>query len=119
DPGRDARAPGAAAREVPAMSAAADRPLLIVGSVAVDDIDGPYGWQRDRLGGSASFIGVAASYFCRSVAIVAVVGDDFDPVHLDTFRARRIDVTGGGRRAGRTFRWTGRYARDLSSRDTL
>ena len=46
------------------------RSLLVVGSVAVDDIDGPFGWQRDQLGGSASFISVAASYFTDKAAVV-------------------------------------------------
>jgi sugar/nucleoside kinase (ribokinase family) len=95
------------------------RSLLVVGSVAVDDIDGPYGWQRDQLGGSASFISVAASYFTRKASVVAVIGDDFDPAHLDLFRERGIDVSGIERRPGKTFRWVGRYAPDLSSRETL
>jgi len=95
------------------------RSLLVVGSVAVDDIDGPFGWQRDQLGGSASFIGVAASYFTPEVALVAVVGDDFDEGHIELFRARGIDVSGIERRSGKTFRWVGRYAPDLATRETL
>ena len=90
------------------------RSLLVVGSVAVDDIDGPYGWQRDQLGGSASFIGVAASYFTPHTSIVAVVGEDFDEEHIKLFRGRGIDVSGIERRAGKTFRWVGRYAPDLT-----
>ncbi|HLU66354.1 MAG TPA: PfkB family carbohydrate kinase, partial [Kofleriaceae bacterium] len=97
----------------------AHRSLLVVGSVAVDDIDGPYGLQRDLLGGSASFISVAASYFSRNVAMVAVVGDDFDDAHVEVFRGRGIDVSGLERAAGKTFRWVGRYAPDLASRETL
>ncbi len=97
----------------------ADRSLLVVGSVAVDDIDGPFGPQRDLLGGSASFISVAASYFTRNVGLVAVVGEDFDQEHLDYFRSRGIDISGVERRPGKTFRWAGRYADDLSSRETL
>ena len=95
------------------------RSLLVVGSVAVDDIDGPYGWQRDQLGGSASFIGVAASYFTPQASVVAVVGDDFDEAHIDLFRSRGIDVSGIERRPGKTFRWVGRYAADLATRETL
>jgi sugar/nucleoside kinase (ribokinase family) len=97
----------------------ADRSLLVVGSVAVDDIDGPFGPQRDLLGGSASFISVAASYFTRNVGLVAVVGEDFDQQHLDYFRSRGIDISGVERRPGKTFRWAGRYSDDLSSRETL
>jgi len=97
----------------------ANRSLLIVGSVAVDDIDGPFGWQKDLLGGSASFLAVAASYFTRGASVVAVIGDDFDEAHLDYFRERGIDVSGVERRPGKTFRWVGRYANDLSSRVSL
>ncbi len=97
----------------------ADRSLLVVGSVAVDDIDGPFGPQRDLLGGSASFISVAASYFTRNVGLVAVVGEDFDQGHLDYFHSRGIDISGVERRPGKTFRWAGRYSDDLGSRETL
>jgi sugar/nucleoside kinase (ribokinase family) len=97
----------------------ANRSLLIVGSVAVDDIDGPFGWQKDLLGGSASFLAVAASYFTRRASVVAVIGDDFDQAHLADFSARGIDVSGIERRPGKTFRWVGRYADDLSSRVSL
>jgi sugar/nucleoside kinase (ribokinase family) len=97
----------------------ANRSLLIVGSVAVDDIDGPFGWQKDLLGGSASFLSVAASYFTRRASVVAVIGDDFAEAHLDYFRERGIDVSGVERRPGKTFRWVGRYADDLSSRASL
>jgi sugar/nucleoside kinase (ribokinase family) len=97
----------------------ADRSLLVVGSVAVDDIDGPFGPQRDLLGGSASFISVAASYFTRNVALIAVVGEDFDEDHLAFFRSRGIDTGGVERRQGKTFRWVGRYADDLATRETL
>ena len=97
----------------------ANRSLLVVGSVAVDDIDGPLGMQRDLLGGSASFISVAASYFTSKVSLVAVVGDDFDEEHLEFFRSRGIDARGVERRPGKTFRWAGRYSDDLSRRETL
>jgi sugar/nucleoside kinase (ribokinase family) len=97
----------------------ADRSVLVVGSVAVDDIDGPYGMQRDLLGGSASFISVAASYFTNKVSLVAVVGEDFDEDHLEYFRSRGIDTGGVERRTGKTFRWVGRYADDLATRATL
>lgn len=97
----------------------ADRSLLVVGSVAVDDIDGPFGMQRDLLGGSASFIAVAASYFTRAVSLIAVVGEDFDEAHLAFFRTRGIDTAGVERAPGKTFRWVGRYANNLDSRETL
>jgi sugar/nucleoside kinase (ribokinase family) len=101
------------------VSPGANRSLLVVGSVAVDDVDGPYGLQRDLLGGSASFISVAASYFTGRVSTVAVIGEDFDPAHLEMFRSRGIDVSGIERVPGKTFRWVGRYAADLASRESL
>ncbi len=97
----------------------AHRSLLVVGSVALDDIDGPFGLHRDLLGGSASFIARAAAYFTRNVAVVAVVGDDFPQGHLDELDGIGVDVAGIERRAGETFHWFGRYAPDLATRETL
>jgi sugar/nucleoside kinase (ribokinase family) len=95
------------------------RSLLVVGSVALDDIDGPFGLHRDLLGGSASFISRAASYFTRNVAVVGVVGDDFPQKHLDDLGAAGVDVSGVERKAGETFHWVGRYADDLTTRESL
>jgi sugar/nucleoside kinase (ribokinase family) len=100
-------------------SRSAHRSLLVVGSVALDDIDGPFGPHRDLLGGSASFIARAAAYFTRNVAVVAVVGDDFPQRHLDELAALGVDTSGIERRPGETFRWAGRYAPDLATRTTL
>jgi sugar/nucleoside kinase (ribokinase family) len=100
-------------------SRSAHRSLLVVGSVALDDIDGPFGFHRDLLGGSASFIARAASYFTRNVSIVGVVGDDFEQRHLDELAALGVDVSGVERRPGETFHWAGRYAPDLATRETL
>ena len=97
----------------------AHRSLLIVGSVALDDIDGPFGLHKDVLGGSASFIARAASYFTRDVSVVAVVGDDFPQHYLDEMTALGIDASGVERQAGETFHWAGRYSDDLASRETL
>src|SRR5690349_2278916 len=97
----------------------AHRSLLVVGSVALDDIDGPFGLHRDLLGGSASFIARAASYFTRHVSVVAVVGDDFPQRHVDDMAAIGIDCSGIERQAGETFHWVGRYANDLATRETL
>jgi sugar/nucleoside kinase (ribokinase family) len=95
------------------------RSLLVVGSVALDDIDGPFGWHKDQLGGSASFIARAASYFTRNVSMVAVVGDDFPAHHVDELTALGVDTAGIERRPGETFHWVGRYAPDLATRETL
>ena len=97
----------------------ANKSILVVGSVALDDVDGPFGMQRDLLGGSASFISRAASYFTDNVAVVAVVGDDFPKVYLEEMDALGIDVRGVERRPGQTFHWVGKYSDDLTSRETL
>src|SRR5688572_25621118 len=97
----------------------AHRSLLIVGSVALDDIDGPFGMHRDLLGGSASFIARAASYFTRDVSVVAVVGDDFPERHLTDLADLGVDISGIERRSGETFHWVGKYAGDLATRETL
>jgi len=93
--------------------------LAVVGTVAFDDLDGPYGPQPDLLGGSASFFATAASYYTRRVSVIGVVGQDFPQEHLDFFAERGIDTTGIERAAGTTFRWKGRYSDDLASRETL
>ena len=97
----------------------AHRSLLVIGSVALDDIDGPFGLHKDLLGGSASFIARVASYFTRNVAVVAVVGDDFPRRHIDELAALGVDTSGIERRRGETFHWVGTYAPDLATRETL
>lgn len=97
----------------------AHRSLLVVGSVALDDIDGPFGLHRDLLGGSASFIARAAAYFTRRVSVVGVVGDDFPQRHVDDLADMGVDVSGIERTPGETFHWAGRYAPDLATRETL
>jgi sugar/nucleoside kinase (ribokinase family) len=97
----------------------AHRSLLVVGSVALDDIDGPFGMHRDLLGGSASFIARAAAYFTRDVSIVGVIGDDFPERHVDELVALGVDTSGIERTPGETFHWVGRYAPDLATRETL
>jgi sugar/nucleoside kinase (ribokinase family) len=97
----------------------AHRSLLVVGSVALDDIDGPFGMHRDLLGGSASFIARAAAYFTRNVSVVGVIGDDFPERHIEDLVARGVVVSGIERTPGETFHWVGRYAPDLATRETL
>ena len=97
----------------------AHRSLLVVGSVALDDIDGPFGLHPDLLGGSASFIARAAAYFTRNVSVVGVIGDDFPQRHIDELTAMGVDVSGIERTPGETFHWVGRYAPDLATRQTL
>ena len=97
----------------------AHRSLLVIGSVALDDIDGPFGMHRDLLGGSASFIARAAAYFTRNVSVVAVIGDDFPMRHIDELVAMGVDTSGIERRTGESFHWVGKYAPDLATRETL
>jgi sugar/nucleoside kinase (ribokinase family) len=97
----------------------AHRSLLVVGSVALDDVDGPFGMHRDLLGGSASFIARAASYFTKNVSVVAVVGNDFPAHHIDGLTERGVDTSGIERKAGETFHWVGKYSDNLASRETL
>ncbi|MGQ0792602.1 MAG: PfkB family carbohydrate kinase [Deltaproteobacteria bacterium] len=92
--------------------------LLVVGSMALDTIETPFGEARDILGGSASYFSVAASVFTQ-VKIVAVVGEDFPKEHLQIFRARGIDLSGVTTAPGQTFRWHGRYGSDLADPKTL
>ena len=97
----------------------AHRSLLVIGSVALDDIDGPSGMHPDLLGGSASFIARVASYFTSKVSVVAVVGDDFPQHHIDELAALGVDTRGIERRAGETFHWVGKYSDDLTLRETI
>lgn len=101
------------------ITRSANRSLLVVGSVAFDDIDGPFGPHKDLLGGSAAYFAAAASYFTSGVSMIAVVGDDFPGEHLDQLASSGIDVSGIERAAGSTFRWAGKYHDDLVHRDTL
>jgi len=94
--------------------------LLIVGTVAFDAIETPFGKTDKILGGAATYIGLSASFFNVKSAIVSVVGDDFPQEYLDLLTARNIDISGieivNG---GKTFFWSGLYHNDLNSRDTL
>lgn len=94
--------------------------LLVVGSVAFDSVETPFGSVKDALGGSAIYISVAASYFTAPVRLVAVVGGDFPKDHIRFLEERDIDLDGLQIiRDGKTFRWGGRYHYDLNMRDSL
>lgn len=92
--------------------------LLVVGSVALDSLETPFGHREDVLGGSASYFSVCASYF-GPTRMVAVVGEDFPEEHVRFFTSRGVDVHGLVRQPGRTFRWKGRYEFDLNTAHTL
>jgi sugar/nucleoside kinase (ribokinase family) len=94
--------------------------LLIVGTVAFDAIETPFGKTDKILGGAATFIGLSASHFNLQSAIVSVVGDDFPQEYLDLLTSKNIDISGlEVVKGGKTFFWSGKYHNDLNSRDTL
>jgi sugar/nucleoside kinase (ribokinase family) len=94
--------------------------LLIVGTVAFDAIETPFGKTDKILGGAGTYIGLSASFFNLQSAIVSVVGDDFPQEHLDLLIERNIDISGlEVVKGGKTFFWSGRYHNDLNTRDTL
>jgi sugar/nucleoside kinase (ribokinase family) len=91
--------------------------ILVVGSVAFDDIASPSGSAKNILGGAATYFSLAASYFTQ-VRVVAVVGDDFGPEQEKVFHQHGIDTRGIERAAGKTFRWGGTYAGNLNEAKT-
>lgn len=95
-----------------------DPRLLIVGSMAFDDLELPSGHFRNVIGGAATYAAYSASLF-SPVCVVAVVGEDFPDAVLQDLSERGIDLSGVERAQGKTFRWSGRYAENLASRTTL
>jgi sugar/nucleoside kinase (ribokinase family) len=94
--------------------------LVIVGTVAFDAIETPFGKTDKILGGAATFIGLAASQFNTDAAIVSIVGGDFPQNYLDLLSNKNIDITGiEFVKEGKTFFWKGKYHNDMNSRDTL
>lgn len=92
--------------------------LLVVGSVAFDDLESPFGSKENVLGGSASYFSLSASRH-TDVRVVAVVGEDFGPEEFKVFENRRIDLGGLVQAKGRTFRWRGAYGWDMNEAQTL
>lgn len=92
--------------------------LVVVGSVALDSVRTPFGEVDSVLGGSATYFSTAASYFAK-VHMVAVVGNDFPPEHIEFLASRNIDLTGLTTADGPTFRWRGEYHYDLNEAHTL
>ena len=92
--------------------------VLVVGTVAFDSIETPFGSAERILGGSASYFSLGASFFAP-VRIVGVIGQDFPQEYLDIFKRRHIDIEGIQRAQGDTFHWRGRYHEDINLRDTI
>ncbi len=94
--------------------------LVIVGTVAFDEIESPFGKTDKILGGAATFIGLAASQFEVDSVIVSIVGDDLPQAYLDLLADKNINLDGLEIvQGGKTFYWKGKYHNDLNSRDTL
>ena len=94
--------------------------LLVVGTVAFDAIETPFGKTDKIIGGAATYIGLSASYFTDQIKMVSVVGDDFPDSMIKTFNENNIDTEGLQVRKGeKSFFWSGRYHDDLNRRDTL
>jgi len=92
--------------------------ILVVGSVAFDNVTTPFGEVREALGGSATHFSVAASFW-TPVRLVAVVGEDFTEAHRQPLIDRKVDLGGLITAKGRTFRWSGSYGDDLNCARTL
>lgn len=92
--------------------------IVVVGTVAFDTVETPFGRGEQVLGGSATYFSTSASFF-TDVSLVAVVGDDFPQEHVDFLRSRSIDTSGLQRMPGKTFRWCGKYGYDLNDAQTL
>ncbi|HEX9972477.1 MAG TPA: sugar kinase, partial [bacterium] len=92
--------------------------VLVVGSVALDTVETPYGKVEDAIGGSATFFSAAASYF-TDVNVVAVVGEDFPRDQIEFLKQRKVNFDGLVTKPGKTFRWGGKYNFDVNQRETL
>ena len=92
--------------------------LLVVGSIALDSVETPFGSTADALGGSAVFFSHAASLL-HPVQLVGVIGDDYPVAQLDKLAERGCDLAGVERATGESFRWKGKYSYDLQNRETL
>ena len=92
--------------------------VVVVGTVAYDSVETPFGNVSEVLGGSATYFSVAAGYF-STVWLVAAVGKDFRPEDISLLKSRNIDLSGLESMQGRTFRWKGKYGDDLNDARTL
>jgi len=94
--------------------------LLVIGSVAFDDIETPFGRAEKIVGGAGTYISWAASYFVNDISIVSIVGEDFPQEELDALENRGVDTSGIKIvEGGKSFFWAGRYHLNLNARDTL
>jgi len=94
------------------------RSVTVVGSIALDTVETPWGSSEEGLGGAATYFSLAAAHYAH-VHLVGVVGEDFPHEHVALLESKGIGLEGLERAPGRTFRWTGRYHEDVNQRDTL
>jgi sugar/nucleoside kinase (ribokinase family) len=92
--------------------------IVVVGTVAFDTVETPFGRGENVLGGSATYFSTSASFF-TDVSLVAVVGEDFPDEHVQFLHSREINTDGLQRIPGKTFHWTGKYGYDLNEAQTL
>jgi sugar/nucleoside kinase (ribokinase family) len=92
--------------------------VLVVGSVALDSVETPFGRADNVIGGSGTFFAASASHLAP-VQLVGVVGDDYPLAQLDALKRRGVDMAGLEQATGESFRWRGRYRHDLNSAETL
>ena len=94
--------------------------IVTVGTVAFDAIETPFGKTDKIVGGAATYIAWAASYFTKDINVVSVIGDDFDMDELGKLEARGVDTSGIEiKSGGKSFFWSGKYHMDMNTRDTL
>ena len=94
--------------------------LLIVGTVAFDELITPFGESGRIIGGSATYASLSASNLCKDISIVSIIGEDFPEEKLALMRSKGIDTEGIKRvEGGKTFFWKGQYHNDMNSRDSL
>ena len=94
--------------------------VLVIGTVAYDGLETPFGVRERILGGSATYIGLSASYLTKPVHLVSVVGEDFEQAHIDMLNRHHVRTEGLEVMVGqKTFFWKGKYHLDMNSRDTL
>jgi len=94
--------------------------LLVVGTVAFDTVETPFGKAENILGGAGTYIGLSSSYLIKPINIVSVVGEDFPDKHIQRLKDHGVNTAGiEVVKGGKTFFWAGKYHTDLNTRDTL
>ncbi len=94
--------------------------LLVVGTVAFDSVETPYGKEEMVVGGSAMYIGYSASYFVQDIKMVSIIGDDFSEGELNSMEDKGMNLDGIEKvKGGKSFFWAGKYHDDFNGRDTL